>query len=190
MIFGDATTSDVTGIILAAIPGVLVALLAQALSQRADARQARRLETSARAMLALEVESNRETLSSFWRTINQLDADAKDTESVEHLAGMTYGGLLTYVAPSLSTVRWDHLAPEVYGAFTAKEILALDSFYRGLSGVSELYGRLVKLNAEERAELDKDRFWYNRFADWRIVTFKHLSQTATQTLGVGNPLKG
>jgi hypothetical protein len=184
-------SNDLAGVVLAAVPGVLVALFTQYLVQRTAANDLRRLTVNARAVLRLEVQSNLETLRSFWQTVNDLDDEHHPADSTKHLARMFYSGLTSYQSPAWAVVRWERLPAEAYAALSDKEIAVLDRLYRDLRSIATMYGQVANLSdlsANERQELEGDRFWYNRLADWRIGIYKRLNQAAERALATSNPL--
>src|SRR5262249_12688348 len=61
------------GVLAAALPGVLVALLSHDLSMRRSAAATRVRLANARALLTVEFDANRQALQTFWQTINALD---------------------------------------------------------------------------------------------------------------------
>jgi hypothetical protein len=63
----------------------------------------------------------------------------------------------------------------------ARTLLALE--------ISALYGQVLTIPDDERAILDHERFWYNRFAGNRIRFFERLQRQVTETLSLGNPLE-
>lgn len=142
-----------------------------------------------RAVLALEVASNRGALEGFCRTLDALDKERKPPGTEEHLASMAFGGLLSYTLPNWSVVRWERLPPQAYAALTAGELAALDAIYRDLRGIADLYARLVTLTPQEMEELGKDRFWYNRYAGWRSGIYARLAQVVARVLAAGDPLR-
>ena len=62
----------------------------------------------------------------------------------------------------------------------------MDEFWKQ---VLALYGQILTISDDERAILDRGRFWYNRFAGNRIRFFERLQQQVTETLALGNPLE-
>jgi hypothetical protein len=86
-------------------------------------------------------------------------------------------------------MRWERLAPQTAGALDQRDIFSLTRAYTGLQEISALYGQILTIPDDERALLDGDRFWYNRFAGNRIRFFERLQQQVTDTLALGNPLE-
>jgi hypothetical protein len=172
---------------VAFIPGVLIALIADYLSRRRATERERRVNENARTLLALEVGSNLTALRDFWQTINGLDTERqKETEA--HFAAMAQNGLLGYTAPSWSVARWERLAPQTAGALDKRDIFSLTRVYAGLQEIGDLYGQILTIPDDERAILDHERFWYNRFAGNRIRFFERLQRQVTETLSLGNPI--
>lgn len=169
--------------VLTTAPGVLVALLSYWLTLVRQQRERRQANANARLALILEMRANRATLATFWGEINALDSAGKETLSEEHLAGMAYGGLLRYRLPGWDRGRWERFPAQALGTLTAKEIGVVDQTYRDLRVIRELYSDLLALESEERAELNTDRFWYNRFAGWRLVTWRLLVPLVERVLG-------
>jgi hypothetical protein len=192
----DATNTNniwviILGIFIASFPGVLVALLADYLQARREDRNTRRLYASARRLLALEVENNRTSLSTFWTTINALDAE-RHQNSTEHLAAMLYGGLVGYELPIWSFSRWDRLEADTFAAFSEKELAGIDQMNRALKSVTGLYSLLTTLTADDKAELGKNvggRFWGNDMARDRYPTYDKLATAVQQAIGVASPME-
>jgi hypothetical protein len=180
--------SDVTGVILASVPGVLVALLTYYLRILSEVRQKRQLAENAAALLSLELTRNQESLATFWREINALDKEGAAPGSEEHLAGMASGGLLARVLPHWSFVRWERMPSEALAALNTKALAQIDSIYSDLRVITDLYTQLVTLQPDEREELNKDRFWYNRFAWMHSGYFAQLTPIVERVLAVRNPL--
>lgn len=189
--WGGATAfvnGDVTGVILASIPGVLVALLTYYLRILGEVRQKRQLGDNAATLLSLELTRNQELLSKFWREINALDEKGAAAGSEEHLSGMAFGGLLTRVLPQWSFVRWERMPSEALAALNAKALMDIDSVYSDLHTITDLYTKMMALTPEEREELNKDRFWYNRFGYWRSIYLAQLTPIVERVLAARNPL--
>jgi hypothetical protein len=180
--------SDVTGVILASVPGVLVALLTYYLRILSEVRQKRQLAENAAALLSLELTRNQESLATFWREINALDKEGAAPGSEEHLAGMASGGLLARVLPHWSFVRWERMPSEALAALNTKALAQIESIYSDLRVITDLYTQLVTLQPDEREELNKDRFWYNRFACMHSGYFAQLTPIVERVLAVRNPL--
>jgi hypothetical protein len=180
--------SDVTGVILASVPGVLVALLTYYLRILSEVRQKRQLAENAAALLSLELTRNQESLATFWREINALDKEGAAPGSEEHLAGMASGGLLARVLPHWSFVRWERMPSEALAALNTKALAQIDSIYSDLRVITDLYTQLVTLQPDAREELNKDRFWYNRFAWMHSGYFAQLTPIVERVLAVRNPL--
>jgi hypothetical protein len=181
------------GLIAAALPGVLVALLAQYLTQRREDQQARRLDLNARKLLALEIESNRGALRDFWQEVNRLDTENGATTEA-HLAGMAAHGLIGYSGPLWATVRWDGFPPRSYGALGADEVAALDQFYRDLLTIRDLYTKLTTFTPDEHRYYFESggssaRFWNLRFGEDRAKLFERLQQVADRVANGPQPLQ-
>jgi hypothetical protein len=179
---------NVTGVILASVPGVLVALLTYYLRLLSESRQRRQLAYNARALLSLELTRNQEALATFWRQINALDEKGAAAGSEEHLAGMALGGLLARVLPHWSYVRWERMPSQALATLDAKVLSELDGIYRDLHVITDLYAQMTTLLPDEREVLNNDRFWYNRYAYWRNGIFAQLSQNVERVLNARNPL--
>ena len=191
-ITGSSTTSDVAGLIVAtavaALPGILVALLSHYLTQRREDRKTQQMIANARMLLALEMERNRVALATFWRTINDLDKERTATSAEGHLAAMAHAGLLMQTLPHWSFVRWEGISAEAIASLRKQNIEDIDQAYRDLRSATDLYAQLVTLIPEERELLDKDRFWYNRYAGMRLDTFERLTAVANRLLAAPTPL--
>jgi len=189
MDFGTIGAS-IGGALIASLPGVLVALLTYWLSIWRERQRIQQQQNNARALLSLEVESNRAILRQFWDDINRLDKerDTPGRSTHEHLAGMAAGGLLGYARPTWSYVRWDHFPSDALGGLGAAEAQVVDGMYRDLRAIGERYDKMLSIDPEERALLDKDRFWMNRFADPRVRAFEQLGQIVSRALSTP-PLK-
>lgn len=181
-------TDGVIALVAAAVPGILVALFTNYLNVRREDDQARRLIANARVLLGMELENNRQALDTFWREINDMDKEGVAEAPQSHLAGMAAGGLLGYAAPHWSFTRWERIFPQVVATLEPKQVAEIDQTYRDLRGISELFEKLVTVSPEERQSLDRDRFWYNRYADMRRATFERLSALVTRASAVRNPM--
>lgn len=185
----DAFWAQMLAFFIAFIPGVLIALLADSLSRRRAALRERSINENARTLLTLEVGANLGALKDFWQTINGLDTEHQKEGVEAHLAAMAQNGLLGYTAPRWSVVRWERLAPGTAGALDVRDIFSLTRVYTGLHEISDLYGQILTIPDDERAILDRDRFWYNRFAGNRTRFFERLHKQVNETLALGNPLE-
>lgn len=185
------TLSDgVIALVVAAVPGIIVAIFTNYLNVRREDAQARRLIANARVLLGMELENNRQALDTFWREINGMDKEGVAEAPQSHLAGMAAEGLLQYAAPRWSFTRWERIFPQVVATLEPKQVAEIDQTYRDLRAISEVFEKLVALTPEERAELDRDRFWYNRYADWRGTMFERLSALVTRASALRNPMAG
>jgi hypothetical protein len=185
----DEFWKQVLALFIAFIPGVLIALLADYLGRRRYAQREARVNENARTLLSLEIGANLNALKGFWGTINGLDTEPQGKTLEEHAAAMAQNGLLGYTAPRWNVMRWERLAPQTAGALDQRDIFSLTRAYAGLQEISDLYGQILTVPDDERALLDGDRFWYNRFAGNRIRFFERLQQQVTDTLALGNPLE-
>jgi hypothetical protein len=185
----DSFWGQILAFIIAFIPGVLIALIADYLGRRRYAQREARVNENARTLLSLEIGANLNALKDFWGTINSLDTEPQGKTLEEHAAAMAQNGLLGYTAPRWSVMRWERLAPETSGALDQRDIFSLTRVYTGLQEISALYGQILTIPDDERALLDGDRFWYNRFAGNRIRFFERLQKQVTETLALGNPLE-
>jgi hypothetical protein len=191
----QSVIEGVAAVIAASVPGVLVALLSHYLTLRRENQVTRRLIANARTLLGLEMERNRAALDAFWRGMNDLDhgmgdldKDREADDAEGHLAGMAYGGLIRQTPPHWSFTRWERIAPQALATLSEQELAEIDQSYRDLRTVSDLFSQLVTFTPEERAILDKDHWWFNRYADWRMSTFQRLAQVTNQVLAAPNPL--
>jgi hypothetical protein len=178
----------------AAIPGVLVALVAQYLAQRREDRQERRLGANARALLALEINANLEALRDFWRAINDLDAEHAGEGAEAHLAAMAQAGLLSYALPIFDDTRWKKLPPQALATLGEREVERVYRLYGDLAALTDLYRNVVTLSPEEEKEYagggSGGRFWYTYFAGRHVRSFERLEAVARRVLDAGNPLSG
>jgi hypothetical protein len=180
----------VVAFFVAAVPGVVVALLSQYLQQRRENVNQRRLYASARRLLALEVGNNRTSLDAFWRQINGLDAEHHE-DGTEHLAAMYYAGVVGYELPQWSYYRWERLEADTFAAFAEKELASIDQMNRALKSITEYYGSLITLTDSDKAELNKNvsgRFWGNDLARERYSTFTKLAAAVQQVIGAPSPM--
>jgi hypothetical protein len=180
----------VVAFFVAAVPGVVVALLSQYLQQRRENVNQRRLYASARRLLALEVNNNRASLDAFWRQINELDAEHHE-DSTEHLAAMYFAGLVGYEVPQWSFYRWERLEADTFAAFAEKELAGIDQMNRACESVTQYYGSLVTLTDSDKAELAqnmKGRFWGNDLARERISIYTRLAAAVQQVIGAPSPM--
>jgi hypothetical protein len=185
----DTFWEQMLAFLIAFIPGVLIALLADNLHRRRDAQRERRVNENARTMLSLEVGANLGALKDFWGTINGLDTEHQRDGAEAYLAAMAQNGLLGYTTPRWSVTRWERLAPQAAGALDQRDIFSLTRVYAWLQEISDLYGQILTIPDDERAILDQERFWYNRFAGNRVRFFERLQKQVTETLALGNPLE-
>jgi hypothetical protein len=175
-------------VILASLPGVLVALLTYWLTVRHEAALAARGSANERTLLRLEMAHNHAALAAFWQGIQDL-AKKKDPDiEYEGLAALASGGLLAQIAPKWSVRRWEHISAEALSRVGEKDLAEIDQTYRTLRTISDLFTQLITMTPEESALLDKDRFWPNRYADWRQGTFDRLSAAVASVLGGRDPL--
>ncbi len=181
----------VLGVAGAALPGVLVALVAQYFTQRRENQQQRRVNANTRMLVALELDANRTELASFWRTINELDAEHRDGAEA-HLAAMAQNGLLGYTLPAFSFRQWEHLSSQAAGALSPREIEKTYAVHADLRALGDMYARLVTIPPEEMKGYisggSQERFWYNYFAGNRVGLFERLQQAIQRVLDAGNPL--
>jgi hypothetical protein len=185
----DNFWTQILAFTIAFIPGVLIALLADNLNRRRDTLKERRVNQNARTLLSLEVGANLGALKDFWQTINGLDTEHQRDDPEVHFAAIAQNGLLGYTVPRWSAVRWERLAPQTAGALDERDIFSLTRVYAGLQAITDLYGQILTIPDDERALLDRERFWYNRFAGNRIRFFERLQRQVTETLALGNPLE-
>ncbi|MBA3825594.1 MAG: hypothetical protein H0X24_17065 [Ktedonobacterales bacterium] len=176
-------------LIAAAVPGVLIALLAHQLDLRRDVAEERRISQNARTLLRLEVTANRTALQNFWTTINALDTPDGRKNANDHLAAMTERGLLSYPLPEWDFSRWERLPARALSAFTTAELAQIDALNRGIRAFNDLYKQLITITPDEMAELNKDRFWVNRFSGWREGIFTRLTSAVEGALRAPLPLK-
>jgi hypothetical protein len=180
--------SALLDVILASLPGVLVALLTYWLTIRHETALAARAAANERTLLRLEMAHNRAALAAFWQRINDL-AKAKDPDiEYEGLAALASGGLLGQIAPEWSIRRWEHIAADALSRVSEKDLAEIDQTYRTLRTISGLFAQLITMTPEESALLDKDHFWPYRYADWRQGTFDRLSAAVASVLGGRDPL--
>ncbi len=180
----------ILSVVIASIPGIVVAFLSQYLAQRREIQNNRRIYVSARGLLATEVNNNRRTLETFWRTINGLDA-AAHTDLKEHLAAMAENGLLGYQMPHWSLARWQRLEAITFAAFAEDELSGVGEINRGLEGITDLDTQLITLTPEEKAQMESgsvNRFWPSYYAGWRDLTFTTLTQAINQVLDAPQPI--
>src|SRR5215831_13691286 len=121
----DSFWGQMLAFLIAFIPGVLIALLADSLSRRRDTHREQRVNENARTLLSLEVGANLNALKDFWGTINGLDTEPQGKTLEEHAAAMAQNGLLGYTAPRWSVFRWKRLAPQTAGALDQRDIFSL-----------------------------------------------------------------
>src|SRR5262249_54171284 len=153
-----------------------------------EARQRRQLADNAATLLSLELTRNQDLLSTFWRDINALDEKGAAAGGEEHLSGMAFGGLLARVLPQWSFVPWERMPSEALAALNAKALMDVESLYSDLHTITDLYAKMVTLLPEEREELNKDRFWYTRFAYWRSIYLTQLTPIVERVIAAKNPL--
>lgn len=181
------TVEFIANFFLAAVPGVLIALLVQQLDIRRYNQLEAQANRNARKLLSLEVESNRAALAAFWQEINNLDAEKAEGVD-EHLTAITEGGFLTYPLPHWNAIRWQPAQPSWLVIVNEKEVELIDRFYRNLDLITDLHTRMVTLSPQEQELLSSDRFWASRYASMRNRLFPRLVEVVNHTLAVENPL--
>ncbi len=188
-IFGAISVNDtIIGAVAAALPGIIVALLADYLNQLHARQRERAIQSNARALVSQEITGNLNVLRQFWQDLNALDPDRK-TDPVEHLTALADHGLLGFTAPTWGTTRWAGLAAETLPAFTAKETEIADRMYRDLETISKLYTKLM-LSPEDRKYYEQfNRFWVNRYGEDYAPTLNQLATVVNRVLQSENPLQ-
>lgn len=96
----------VTALLIASVPGVLVALLTQSLNVRHENAIERQTVANAQLLLSLEFEDNQQALAGFWTGLNALDKEGHPDDKDAHLQALVTSGLLNQTAPRWSSVRW------------------------------------------------------------------------------------
>jgi hypothetical protein len=186
-VFGDS----VTALLIASIPGILVALLTQYLNVRHENAVERQLVANAQMLLALEIEDNQRALDAFWADLNVLDKDGHAGEPDAHLEALVTSGLLNQTPPHWSSVRWQRISPRALAELSRKDLAVVDQTYRDLERVGDLFGKLVTLTAEEKKYLDDGgRWWPQRYVDIRKDTYARLDATVRVVATAANPLTG
>jgi hypothetical protein len=175
-------------LLLASVPGVLIALLAFGLQVRRDNLAELRATRNARQLLSLELEGNRAALREFWNEINDLDAEHADIRSDDHLTAITEAGFLTYALPHWNTTRWQPATPAWLRLLTEGEIVQVDRIYRDLDTIADMHKRIVTITPSEQELMDKDRFWASRFTSMRNLVFPRFVELVDRTLTASNPL--
>ena len=199
----NVNQSDVAGALLATLSGVIVALVTGYIATGREAAKERRLLANARMLLALEVRSNREALTAFWRVVSALGSGTRSSDGIaappspsdpaEQLAALYAGGLTSYSLPSFSMVRWHGLEPRTVAALTPREVMALEGLYRELRDVSDLYGRVTTITPDEWSDLQKNvggRFWNLDLARERKQLFSRLNAAVVRVIEAPEPLAG
>lgn len=191
MVMASLLGDSVTALLLASIPGILVALLTQWLNVRHENEMERRSASNAQMLLALEIEDNQRALDAFWTDLNALDKDGHAGEPDAHLEALVTSGLLNQTPPHWSSVRWTHLSPRALADLARKDLAVVDQIYRDLERVGDLFAKLVTLSAEEKKYLDDGgRWWPQRYVDIRRDTYARLEKLVTSVLSAASPLKG
>ena len=200
MAFGDVTNgqiSSVFDVLAASLPGIVVALLTFWLTTRRENAEARQGRVNARALLALEMGNNAETLRQFWDQIHRLDKQyvsgrpLTDDQLKEHLAAMANEGWVGgYALPRWSLVRWEHFPSTALGGLNSKQLNEIDAAYRDLRALNDAYEKMMYISPEERTYLDNmgGRFWTQRFADARVDIYKRVDAIA-QRIQQNQPLR-
>ena len=175
--------------LIAAIPGILIAIFAHELDVRRHNRMEEQEMKNGRTLLGLEIESNRAALVAFWQEINGLDKEpAEGKRTDKHLASMAEGGFLTYPLPHWNFTRWHHAQPTWLSALDGKEIVQIDRFYRDLQLIEDLHRRTVTLTPQEQELIDHDRFWANRYGGMRDLLFDRLAKVVERASSATNLL--
>lgn len=178
---------DVLGsVLVAAVPGILVALVGQYFAYRQEERRYRRMIDNGRRLVALELRANLDGFQSFWREINDLDAEHNTADPAKHLEGMAYGGLLGRPAPRWSFARWETTDADTLAALDATEVERLEQVNLDLRAFTDLYTEIITLSPQEQTQISSggssQRFWGGYFANWRQNQFKQLTQLANRIL--------
>lgn len=180
----------VAALLIASVPGVLVAVLSQYLSVRHENAVERQMVANAQLLLSLEFENNQQALTTFWTGLNALDKEGHPEDKDAHLIAIVHAGLLNQTAPHWSHVRWQRISPRALAEISPKDLAVMDQCYRELDAISDLFTKLITLSPDEKAYLDGGhRFWYNNFPDIRKDTFAQLDAAVTRALAAPNPLK-
>lgn len=182
-------TEFLANFFLAAVPGVLIALLAFWLQIQRDNQLEARASQTARQLLSLEVEGNRTALADFWQEINDLDPEQAEITSDDHLTAITENGFLTHPLPHWNMTRWQPAQPRWLTVLDEKEVELVDRFYRGLELVADLHTRLVTLSPEEQKSMEEDRYWANHFASMSNILYLRWVEVVNRTLNADNPLR-
>ncbi|WIG57931.1 MAG: hypothetical protein OJF49_000676 [Ktedonobacterales bacterium] len=175
------TENTLVGVLVASAPGIAVALVTHWLNLWRESARARLARENARALLMVEITSDRGALAAFWSEINGLDTDANGESTEEHLTAMASAGWLGVPLPEWDFARWEHFPADALSAWEPKELLDIDRFYRTLRSITERYTAMMAIEPEERAEL-QNRFWANRFAGARVERFKIVARLVGQAL--------
>ena len=178
----EITMDQLTAALLASIPGIIVAFLSYYLTVYNNARQVRQFRANARRLIVLEIAANLKALQAFWQALQALDKEPQGKNAEQHLAELASNGLLAYTPPSWSATHWERFPADAIGAFSANELDVIDAHYRGMPQVVELFTKLVTLAPDEKDILNKDRFWFNRFADWRSTIYTRLNDQVNALL--------
>ncbi|HKV84480.1 MAG TPA: hypothetical protein VJN88_07990 [Ktedonobacterales bacterium] len=167
----------VTALLIASVPGVLVALLTQYLTVRRQNEVERQMVANAQLLLSLEFEDNQQALATFWTGLNALDKEESHPDDQDaHLIAIVRAGLLNQTIPRWSHVRWQHVSPRALAEISPKDLAVMDQCYRDLDAISDLFTKLITLNPDEKAYLDGGhRFWYNNFPDIRKTPMRDSS---------------
>jgi hypothetical protein len=182
-------TSPTWEILLAAIPGVLIALLTHWLDIRRQNQLMRQESQNGRKLLGLEITSNRAALTAFWQQINDLDKDKTAKETKSHVAAMAEGGLLSYALPQWNFTRWHHSQPDWLATLSGKEVEQIDGFYRDLQLIADLHARLITLTPQEQTYLEMGsnaRFWTLRYGEMRDVLFDRLTKVVNRAVAAAS----
>ena len=178
-------------VILASLPGIIVALLTYWLTIRHEAILATRAAGNELALLRFEYASNRAALAAFWQSVTDLaNIPLPEHEEYEGLALLARNGLIGQPPspPRWSFTRWESISAPALSRLAEKDLAELDQTYRGLHTISDLYSKLVTFSPEERAILDRERFWPHWYRDMRQTTFDRLSTLVVATLAARDPL--
>jgi len=173
-------------IIVAAAPGVLVALVGQYFAYRQEERRYQRMIDNGRRLVALELRSNLEAFQGFWSEINDLDAEHNTADLSKHLENMAYGGLLGHPAPRWSFARWETTDADTLAALNAKEVEQVEQVNLDMRAFTDLYTAIITLSSHELTQItgggSNQRFWGGVFANWRLLQFTQLTQMANRIL--------
>jgi hypothetical protein len=179
----------IIAILVASIPGILVAWFGSYLNVRENREQIRMLGRNARAQLRLEIDGNLNIVQTYQQELHALDT-GHSTESQTRMKDMINRGLFQTPLPPWSVVRWEQLPAVALPQFSPTEIEAVEKLYQALAQIRALYQHVVTFSSEQERELGTTDAANLRIAGQKITVFARLEKQVALIAQTPNPLNG